>query len=414
VTHRTLSLFIAVSMILNLGIICSASFAALGEVCEGRLLATAIKSAEPGDTLIVSGNYTGSTLVVDKPLTIIGKGAPVIECSSDGHVIEVVSSGVTIRGFVVRGAPVSFVDDNAAILLESVEDCAVDSNRFENNFFAVYLAKSRDCSVVSNQIVGSAKSETSSGNGIHLWYCRDILVAGNDVRGHRDGVYFEFVKHSRIVDNYSSENLRYGLHFMFSDSCMYKNNDFVDNGAGVAVMYTHSVRMSGNRFVRNWGPSSYGLLLKEISDSEVYGNLFQSNTTGVYVEGCNRVLVAGNDFERNGWGVKIMANSIDCAFTHNNFLGNSFQVATNSRQNFSSFDNNYWSDYRGFDLDRDGTGDVPFRPVSLFSLVVERNTPTLILLRSLAVEIMNVAERLFPTLTPESLVDNHPLMERVR
>ena len=72
---------------------------------------------------------------------------------------------------------------------------------------------------------------------------------------------------SEIRGNVSEGNLRYGLHFMYSDNCIYEENTFRRNGSGVAVMYTKGVQMIGNRFEDNWGPSSYGLLLKEIYDS---------------------------------------------------------------------------------------------------------------------------------------------------
>src|SRR5690606_31426869 len=105
-----------------------------------------------------------------------------------------------------------------------------------------------------------------------------ITLEDNQVSGHRDGFYFEFVKNSVILRNTSSENLRYGLHFMFSDGNRYEDNRFVSNGAGVAVMYTREIIMRKNRFLNNWGPTAYGLLLKDISNSEISANLFQGNT----------------------------------------------------------------------------------------------------------------------------------------
>ena len=73
---------------------------------------------------------------------------------------------------------------------------------------------------------------------------------------------------------------------------------------------------------------------------------------------------------------------------------------------------NYFDEYRGYDLDRDGTGDVPHRPVRLFSLLVARNEPTLILLHSLFVAVLDAAERAIPTLTPSVLADERPSMRR--
>lgn len=178
-------------------------------------------------------------------------------------------------------------------------------------------------------------------------------------------------------------------------------------------MYSERVEMIGNRFEHNWGSAAYGLLLKDIDDSRIVGNVFLDNTTGIMAEGANRMKVADNDFEENGWAVKIMANAIDNTFSRNNFVGNTFDVSTNSSRAYSSFVGNFWDRYRGYDLDRNGVGDVPFRPVRFFSLVVEREEPALILLRSFLVDLLDTLERVLPVLTPENLVDEQPRMRRV-
>ena len=110
----------------------------------------------------------------------------------------------------------------------------------------------------------------------------------------------------------------------------------------------------------------------------------------------------------------IMVRTEAGRFAANEFVGNTFDVSSNSRSNSTVFDGNYWSDYQGYDLDRDGIGDVPHRPVRLFSLLVEDNEPTLILLRSLFVGLLDTAERVLPSLTPETLADARPSMRRLR
>jgi nitrous oxidase accessory protein len=152
------------------------------------------------------------------------------------------------------------------------------------------------------------------------------------------------------------------------------------------------------------------LLLKEIRDSEISGNRFIENTVGVHAEGSNRLHVSRNEFVSNGYAARVMANSMEGTFVENNFIGNAFDVVTNSRQNFNRFDSNYWSEYRGYDLDHDGVGDVPHHPVRLFSLLVEKAPPGLALLGSLFVHLIDTAERVMPVFTPETLVDHSPSM----
>lgn len=374
----------------------------------------ALGRAQAGDRIVVrSGVYREPTLVIAQRVEIVGEEGAVLDGEGARNILQIVADSVTVRGLTFRNVGTSFVEDRAAVLVEGASHCIIAGNRFEDTFFGIYLAEASHCIIADNTLRGPDVSESRSGNGIHLWYSRHVTITGNEVVGHRDGIYLEFVEDGLIEGNRASGNKRYGLHFMFSDRCRYAANTFRDNGAGVAVMYSKHVGMVGNRFEDNWGPAAFGLLLKDITDSEVAGNVFLKNTVGLYAEGSNRVAVTGNEFAQNGWAVRIMADAMDNRFEGNNFLGNSFDVGTNSRQSFSTFAGNYWDAYQGYDLDRDGVGDVPFRPVRLFALVVEKHPPALLLMRSLFVQLLDLAERVAPALTPQSLIDERPAMRRL-
>ena len=275
-------------------------------------------------------------------------------------------------------------------------------------FFGIYLEKSRNGIIRNNKIMGSAVFEYNSGNGIQLWHCKNITIEGNNVQKVRDGIYLEFSDDCTIRNNISTNNIRYGLHFMFSDDDTYSNNSFINNSSGVAVMFSKNIIMLNNRFEKNWGTASYGLLLKEINDATIEGNSFLGNTIGINVEGANRIDFKNNDFKQNGWAVKIRGACYKNIFTNNNFISNSFDLAYNSRLNDNVFDGNHWSNYSGYDLDKDGIGDVPHRPVNLFSFIANETPETIILLRSLFVDIINFSEKVSPVFTPANLLDMNP------
>ncbi len=386
----------------------------VGEGQAFHTLSRALSRAASGDRVVVHpGVYREPTLVVDRPLELVGRGWPVLDGEGAREILRIRADGVTVQGLVLRNVGVSYVEDRAAIRVEEAGGCRILENRVENAFFGIYLAQAHDCLIRGNDVEGKAVRETASGNGIHLWYSRDVTITGNRISNHRDGIYLEFVEDSRILGNVSRHHLRYGLHFMFSDGCEYRGNTFLENASGVAVMYTRRVRMLDNVFQDNWGSAAFGLLLKDITDSEIRGNRFLRNTVAIYAEGSNRLTVEENELRGNGWAVKIMANARDNLFSGNDFIGNTFDVATNSRRAYSTFEGNFWDQYTGYDLDRNGVGDVPHRPVRLFSLMVEREEPSLILLRSFFVDLLDLAERILPALTPETLRDDAPRMTPV-
>jgi nitrous oxidase accessory protein len=338
----------------------------------------------------------------------------VLDGEGERELMTVAADRVTVRGLVFRDVGSSYREDRAAIRVREANGCVIDGNRFERAFFGIYLARVSGCRITHNTIIGNATTEAASGNGIHLWTADHVVISDNTIRGHRDGIYFEFVHFSDVQRNLSEGNLRYGLHFMFSDQCRYRDNVFRRNGSGVAVMYTRQVEMTGNRMEQNWGAAAYGLLLKEISDVTLERNVFSRNTTGLMADGTTRLTVANNRFADNGWAIKLDANTQTGRVTANDFIGNTFDVATNGNNTDTVLDGNYWDAYRGYDLKRDGYGDVPFRPVRLFSVLVERNSPALILLRSTFVALLDAAERVIPALTPDALADPRPAMRPLR
>lgn len=411
-TNRKITIAILLLLMLAPGVIAQqvtvSPDGAITSVKEG------ISQAQPNDTLLIKeGNYVEYDLIVDKPLTIIGEGKVVIDGNRKGFVLIINADDVTVKNFEVKHASTSFMEDYAGILVEETENTVIENVTLTDNFFGIYLAKSSNATIKNNHITASGERETKSGNGIHLWYSKNVTIKDNYVSGHRDGLYFEFVEGATISGNLSEENIRYGIHFMYSDDCRYEKNIFRDNGGGVAVMYTDNVEIIDNRFEDNWGSSAYGMLLKEINRSVIKGNQFVNNSVGLYIESTNHNEFKGNSFLQNGWAVNLMANSTDNVFSENNFIANSFEVSTNSRQNFNEFKQNYWSQYEGYDLDRDGIGDVPHRPVRLFSILVEKQPQALLLLRSLLIDILDAAERLMPVLTPETLIDSQPQMTKI-
>jgi len=382
--------------------------------CEVKSIKKGIEIATEGDTLLIQkGTYKESEIYIDKTLTLLGKGLPVIDGGNKGEILTISADGVVLDGLKIMNVGTSYTKDNAAIRMVKNKDFELRNLVLEKMFFGIYLEKATGGKIINNRIKGDAVDEFGSGNGIHLWYSKNIDIENNDIQQVRDGIYFEFADNCTIKNNYSHDNVRYGLHFMFSNHDVYENNVFENNGAGVAVMFSKFIDMHNNVFRKNWGTASYGLLLKEINDAQIVGNTFEENTIGISVEGTNRIEYSKNNFIGNGWALRIRGAIYGNTFTKNNFLYNSFDLSYNSNLNDNVFDKNYWSEYTGYDLDRDGIGDVPYRPVKLFSYIVNRTPETIILLRSLFMDIIDFSEKVSPVFTPDNLSDANPLMKRV-
>lgn len=371
----------------------------------------AISLAKVGDTVLVQkGVYREGNIIINKRIVFIGKNYPILDGQKKYEVLSIKADGVIVKGFKVIRSGYATLEDPCGIKVYNKKNVVIQNNILDDNFFGIYIQNGSNCIVKNNKVLAYGKEEQRIGNGIHCWKSDRLQIIANTIIGHRDGIYFEFVTNSTIKGNYSSKNVRYGLHFMFSNDDAYISNTFKNNGAGVAVMFTKRVKMLNNVFVENWGDAAYGLFLKEISDSSIIGNRFSKNTSGIHMEGTSRILVEKNTFDANGWGMKIQASCMENEIKNNNFLGNTFDISTNGSLVLNTFNSNYWDKYEGYDLDKNGIGDVPFRPLSLFSVITENNPSAMLLFRSFMITLLDKSEKILPSITPDNFIDNTPLM----
>jgi nitrous oxidase accessory protein len=384
----------------------------IGKQQKVKTIQQGLLFAANGDTVLVEpGQYHEKNIIINKTIFLIGINHPVLNGDNKYEIISIKANGVVVDGFKIIHSGISSIEDYAGIKIYTSRDVVIRNNILEDTFFGIYTQYGTNCTIEKNKLVSYSKEEQQSGNGIHCWKADSMRIIANNITGHRDGIYFEFVTNSIIWRNISEKNLRYGLHFMFSNNDAYISNVFKNNGAGVAVMFSNHVKMIHNYFEENWGDGAYGLLLKEISDSYIETNHFVKNTAGIFMEGASRIQVEKNVFEANGWAMKIQASCMEVTVTKNNFRSNTFDVGTNGNLVLNTFNNNYWDKYEGYDLNRDKLGDIPYRPVSLYAMIIEQNPPAMILFRSLMTSLLDKTEKILPSLTPENLKDDHPLMK---
>ena len=376
-------------------------------------ITSAITAAVAGDTVLVdAGYYKEKNLIIKKSIVLKGINFPVLDGEKKYEIISITADGVVVDGFKLLRSGSSSMEDLSGIKVYDSNNVTVKNNILEDTFFGIYIQNGNNCTIKNNILKGIGKEEYQSGNGIHCWKGNSLRIISNKISGHRDGIYFEFVKNSLISRNTSVKNLRYGLHFMFSNDDTYDNNIFSNNGSGVSVMYSNRIKMYNNYFEENWGDAAYGILLKEISDGHMEGNHFVKNTSAIYMEGANRILMKKNTFENNGWALKIQASCVDVVLERNNFIGNTFDVGTNGSLVLNKFKNNYWDKYEGYDINKDKIGDIPYRPVSMYSMIVEKYPTAMILFRTFITTLLDKTEKILPSLTPENLKDDAPLMKK--
>jgi len=382
-----------------------------GRPAEGQVspLQARIDAAPSGATVEVpAGTYHGD-VIIDRPLRLVGIGRPRLIGSGTGSVVRVRADGVTVEGFDIDGRSGGDLARDSAGVHVSGRDVRVTDCRIERTLFGVYFREAHGGTVERCRIAGiRGRDAGEKGSGIHVWNTDGFTLLDNEIVDVRDGFYIQSSPHGLVARN-QARDLRYGLHYMFSDDNVFEDNVFANGAAGTALMYSRRLVFRRNRFVHNRGFASVGLLFKTCDDVLAEDNFIGDNARGVFLEDSRR-----NTFRRNIVAASDIAIVLYDSAHENRFEGNAF-VANMSplwlvgKRTDTVFDGNYWSDNDEPDLDGDGRSDRPFRLTSVFDHFRGNLTAADLFSAGFAGVALGVAERTFPVLVPVTVQDRSPL-----
>lgn len=322
-------------------------------------IAAAVQAARPGDVVRVHpGTYQGD-LVLKTTLALEGLGYPRITGSGHGSVITILAPGCSIRGFQIEHSGGDLQAEDSGVLVKSDKN-TVENNRLHDVLYGIYLYGSRNNTIRRNEIRGRRELEIGErGAGLHLWDSPGNDIEDNVIAEARDGLYIQSspgntIRRNRVLD------LRYGVHYMFSDSNHFEDNIFEHNIAGAAIMYSNDIEFRRNAFVHNRGFSSFGILFQECQRCIAENNFIVDNGAGIFMEALRKSTFRSNVIAENDVGLQVFASAEGNLFCGNNFVQNLSALQLIGRRSGTRWSENgrgnFWSDYRGYDLNGDGVG----------------------------------------------------------
>ena len=382
-----------------------------GRPSESQLspLQTRIDAARPGDRVVVGpGTYRGD-LILDRPLTLVGEGRPVLVGSGTGSVVRIRADHVTVEGFDIDGLAGGDLGRDPSGIHVAARFATVRDCRIRNTLFGVYLREADDAVVERCTIAGVPDREPGEkGSGIHVWNTNRFTLTGNDIVDVRDGLYIQSSSHGTIRGN-TARDLRYGLHYMFSDDNLFEDNRFENGAAGTALMYSKRIVFRRNQFVHNRGFASVGLLLKACDDVVAEDNLIADNARGIFLEGSYRAIIRRNVIAQSDVAVVLYDTASGHRFERNRFVANLSPLLLVGRRTDADFEGNYWSDNTEPDLDGDGRSDRPYRLTNVFDHLRGNLSAADLMAQGFAASALAAAERTFPVLEPIAVIDPRPL-----
>jgi nitrous oxidase accessory protein len=347
--------------------------------------------------------------VLDRPVRLVGRGRPSLIGSGEGSVVRVRAPDVTLEGFDIDGRGGGDLGRDSAGIHVAAAGVQIRDCRIRGTLFGVYLREAPGAVVERCFIRGiPGKAPGEKGSGIHLWRTEKFRLAHNEIVDVRDGFYVQSSSGGSIVGNVARD-LRYGLHYMYSDDNLFEDNLFANGAAGTALMYSRRIVFRRNRFLSNRGFASVGLLFKTCDDVLAEDNLIADNARGIFLEGSYRNVLRRNVVARSDTAVVLYDSCGGTRFEGNSFVGNLTPLLLVGRRTDTVFAGNYWSDNDEPDLDGDGRSDRPYRLTSVFDHFRSNLTAADLFTQGFAASALGIAERAFPVLQPVTVLDPSPL-----
>ncbi|HUE47370.1 MAG TPA: nitrous oxide reductase family maturation protein NosD [Aestuariivirgaceae bacterium] len=382
-------------------------------VSAGQSVQGAIEAAAPNAVVRLGPGLHEGPLVIDKPLSLVGAADARLEGPGTGSVITVNVSDVRIEGLDITGSGIDLPAMDSAILVKrTAERAVISGNRLTGNLFGVYLHGAASSLVENNVIVGRDDLRTAeAGNGVSIWNAPGAQVVGNTISQGRDGIFVNVSKDNVFADN-TFTDLRFAIHYMYTNDSQVTGNRSQGNHVGWAIMFSNNLEIRDNVSIDD---RDHGLMLNTTNRSEITGNTVRGGGEKcLFMYNANQNVLAGNRFESCPIGIHFTAGSEGNVVTGNGFIANRTQVkyvGTRYLDWAHEGRGNYWSDNPAFDLDGDGIAERPYRPNDVMDEVLWTLPQAKVLINSPAVQIVRWSQSRFPALFPGGVVDTAPLMQ---
>ncbi len=394
------------------GTMLTVSSASARVLVVGASLAGTLKQAADGDVVEVPGGTFKGNFVVDKRITLRGKGA-ILDGGGRGTVLQVLAAGAVVEGLTIQNSGTDLAAPDSCVYVgEKAKGAVLRDNVVQRCAFGIWVHRTDKARLLNNRVIGSLEGHRSNrGNGIQLFDASHLLVEGNVVSGGRDGVYVSATDDCVIRKN-SFEKTRYGVHYMYSYRNTLEHNVSSDSFSGFALMGSRYIRAHHNVASGN---QEHGILLRDDQYCSIHDNVMEHDGVGLFVYSSTENRIFGNVMRKNEVGAKIWAGSVRNEVFDNEFVGNRSQVFYVAAEDLvwgQKGPGNYWGDYLGWDQDGDGFGDRPYRLDSFTASLIHRFPAAALLVRSPALELLSHLEQTLPILRVPTIIDRRPRVSR--
>ncbi len=390
----------------------------LGVTLYANILQDAINNAEAGSTIkLDSGIYSGN-IVINKPLSIIGKSdGVIIKGENRASVVKILSSHVTLKNLTITDSGNTMIGIDSAIKMYHANSCQIVKCKLLNSLYGIDMAMVNNSIITDNYITSKDNLISLRGDGIKVWYSNNNIIQNNTFNRVRDVTLTR--SNSNVIKNNTFLNNRFALHVSLSQKNKIRNNTFKYNSVSIMLMGAKDTIVQNNIIQSSKGAAGIGLVLKGVSNFILKDNLIRYNAQAIYIDnkasekGMQRYIV-GNTISYNKEAIHFHAVIKNNTIKNNKIYANIEDIIKDIETiptHSNVIEYNYWDRYTGFDRDKDNIGDTPHRIYQHADRLWHYNNKIKFFYASPIMSLLNFLTSVAPFIEPILLLeDRHPLI----
>ncbi len=293
-------------------------------VRPGESIQAAIDAARAGDVICLTRGVWSENIVIDKPLTLAGRGAgrttieaaralqPVVEVSGRGD--EPIS--VRLQGLSISGDGVGAGVTMGGVAAVEINRCSISGRLYGIEAADSAYLSLTDSTIAGNgqrgiDLIGSARATISGsrisgnrGSGLWLSGSAEAVLFDSDIsENHRYGLWLRDRSRVEIKDCSVSENSGYGLRLTgFSVAQVLSSRISRNSDQGISAEDSAAVDLAETSVISNW----HGVELRNAARASMVDcTVLKNRWDGIRVQNYARAAISGSVISGNRQGVGI-------------------------------------------------------------------------------------------------------------